>query len=134
MPGGIRSGGRIDRSDELRISEEVLAHAHMFAADRTVHHGSARFLSHGACRPHRHRAVNDGHVGNEELDIAGSLSDEVADREGVADVHDIDTLDFLGGGRDVHSDSLVMLRDELEDGSAYLPEPSDDDSLGSAYA
>src|SRR5947208_8480141 len=105
----------------------------MLAADRTVHHRGARSLGDGPRRADPDRAVDDRHAGSETLDIAGGLADKVLDLEGVADVHDVDTLDSLGRRRNVESHGLVARGGELEERAPDLSEPDDDDGRSAAH-
>jgi len=96
----------------------------MLAADRAVHHGRARTVGDGPCRPDGHGAVDDRQAGGEALDITGGHADEVLDLERIADVHDVDGPHGFRRRADVHSDTPGVSGHELEQRSSDLAQPT----------
>src|SRR5262249_23730947 len=121
------------RPHELGVVEQLLNHADVLAAHRTVDDRRPRALGHRARRPDADGAVDDRQARLETVDVAIGLSDEVLDLERIADVHDVDVLDRLGQGRDVEPHRAAAAAYQLEDRAPDFAEPDDEDGLGATH-
>jgi hypothetical protein len=126
MPGGLPRASGINASDKFHVLAQIIQHADMLAAHRTVHHGGGRPFGHQPRRSDPDRAVDDCHYRLKAFDVPGGLTDKVLDLERIANVQEIDAFDRLGDGHDVHPDRVVMPGYKLKQWIANLSQSDDD--------
>jgi hypothetical protein len=101
----------------------------MFATNWAVYYRRTRSLSYGSGRPDTYSAIDDCQPRLKASDIASCFADEILDLKRVTNVQDIRPADAFASWRNVHSNCVVVLRNELEQRLPHLAESHDNNSL-----
>ncbi len=115
----------IQGRDELPVAQQILSHADVLAAHRTVRDRAPRALLYRARGPGDDRAVDDSEGGFEALDVRKrNLLELILTPKGNAQVHDLDRIGEIAR-LEVVPENRAGAFEHCGQGAAHLPQTYD---------
>jgi hypothetical protein len=105
---------------------KLIQHPRMLAAHRAVHDCGACALGNSPRSSDGHRAIDDGELRVETLDVASRLTYEVADLKGITNVKNRHVADFTGESSYIYAHRMMVSGSKLKERFSDFAEADND--------